>query len=686
MSSKSLTGNDSFKPKPDSVELQKSEAASRPNLDVLLSPKTIAVIGASHKPDTIGNKLFRNLLYQDFQGVVYPVNPTVESVAATRAYPTILDVPGPVDLAIIIVPADLVYEVAEQCGQKGVKAIVVISAGFGESRPAGIEKQKKLLEIIRKYRMCMVGPNCMGIINTGPVSMNATFSEVYPPSGNVAMGTQSGALGLAILEYAKNLNIGLSTFVSLGNSVDVSSNNLLRYWEKDPATHVVLLYLESFGSPRQFARIARAFTRTKPIIAVKSGRTPAGSRAAASHTGALVTSEVALEALFKQVGIIRVDTLEELFDAATLIAHQPLPVGKRVVILTNGGGPGILTADACSAKGLEVPILSKNTADSLRSVLRSDASVANPIDMTAQATTEQYRQALKILAKDKDIDILIVIFIPPVLTRPEEVAAVIREIAPEFRKRGKTMLASFMGTRGAAQELGSKEQGYVPSFTFPESAASAVYGASEYSEYLKKPKGSIPSFEDINKEKAVELINTTLAKSLKRPLWLNSLDVFKLLSFYGIKVAPVELASDAGEAAQKAKNLGFPVAVKLFSDTITHKTDVGGVVLNVDSEKAVAQAFGNIQKRLKEAGKDSEMQGVLVQKMIKAGVETIVGVTQDKSFGPLIIFGLGGIYTELFNDVNTRIHPLTDIEANEMIHSVKAYRLLEGWRGSPRRT
>jgi len=662
---------------------EREKTAAIASLSSFLKPRSIAIIGASRRQGTIGNKLFHNLLHQEFKGVVYPVNPNAEAVASVKTYPSVLDIPGEVDLAVVIVPAEAVHQVVEQCGRKGVRSVVVISSGFGESGTEGRERQERLLETVRNYGMRLVGPNCMGVINTDPqVNMNATFSSVFPPAGNIALGTQSGALGLAILEYAKNLNAGLSTFVSIGNRADVSSNDLLQYWEEDPATDIILLYLESFGNPRKFARIARNITPTKPIVAVKSGRTPAGSRAAASHTGALATAEVASEALFTQTGIIRVDTLEELFDVANLLSRQPVPSGRKVAILTNGGGPGILTADACAARGLELPNLSDNTFSRLKKLLSSQASLANPIDMTAEATAEEYNQALKILAEDEGINIVIVIFIPPILTQPEAVASAIREVAPEFRRRGKTLVASFMGSRGARLELGSQEECCVPSFAFPEATATAIAKACEYSDWLKRPKGKIPELAGINKKHASDIINSALERSTPRPLWLDTPAVIDLLDSYGIRSAQSKSAMTVDEAMRAAEEIGFPVAAKLLSPTIVHKTEVGGIILDLRSREEVKRAFIQIKERLADIGREDEMQGITIQKMIPGGIEVIIGVTQDPSFGPLIMFGMGGIYTELFKDVDFRIHPLTNVDAREMVRSVRAYQLLEGWRGA----
>jgi len=653
------------------------------SLEAVLKPRSIAVIGASRKNLTIGNRLFRNLLQHEFTGVVYPVNPNAKVVAAVQTYPSVLDIPGEVDLAIIITPADTVARLMEECGQKGVRGVIVITAGFAESSPEGKKKQDRIVEIARRYGMRIVGPNCMGIVNTDPeINMNATFSPTFPPIGGIAMGTQSGALGQTILEYARNLNIGLSTFVSIGNRADVSSNDLVQYWGKDPSTRVILLYLESFGNPKKFVRIARSITPTKPVIVVKSGRTSAGFRAATSHTGALATGEVASEALFAQTGMVRVDTLEELFEVANLLYHQPVPQGNRVAVLTNGGGPGIMTADACADRGLELHTLSDESVSKLKSFLPSRASLANPVDMTAEASPEDYSRALEILAHDDGIDIVIVIFIPPILVRAEEVANAIRELAPEFRRRGKTLVASFMGSRGAGIEYDSKDGGCIPNFIFPEHTAVALAGAWEYSRWLRRPKGVVPELTGINKEKARAIVASALEQSSTRPLWLEASFISELLNAYGIQVVVSKSVKAAEDAARAAEEIGFPVAVKLLSDKIIHKTEVGGVVLPCHSAGEVKQAFNQIRESLEGLGRVDEMQGVTIQPVISEGIEVIVGLTQDPSFGPLIMFGMGGIYAEFLKDITFRIHPLTDVDVQEMVRSVKAHELFAGWRGS----
>ncbi|MDY6833205.1 MAG: GNAT family N-acetyltransferase [Chloroflexota bacterium] len=672
---------------PTAAAEEKSEERDRiatvASLQAFLNPRSIAVVGASRRQGSIGNKLFRNILLQGFTGTLYPVNPNASAVSSVRTYSSIFDIPGEIDLAVIVVPAEGVLQTVEACGRHGVRGVIVISAGFGETGAQGERTQEQLLYTARNYGMRLLGPNCMGVINTNPeINMNATFSSITPPAGNIALCSQSGALGLAILEYTQNLNIGLSNFISIGNRADISSNDLLQYWEVDPATKVILLYLESFGNPREFARIAPRVTRIKPVVAVKSGRTPAGSKAAASHTGALATTDVAPDALFRQAGIVRVNTLEELFDVANLLSHQPVPSGNRVAILTNGGGPGIMTADACATRGLEVATLSAETIDNLRNLLPRGAGLANPIDMTAEANPEHYEQALKLLARDDNIDSTIVIFIPPILTTSQAVANSIRKVAPHFRERGKVLLASLMGSYGIT--VGNTQEGYVPSYSFPEASAGALAKACEYGNWIRKPKGIVPLLQNTNKLKASQIVKSALSNSPQGQYWLDALSVIKLLECYGIQVVESKTASTAKEAALVADQLEYPVCVKLLSDTITHKTEVGGVILNLRTPRQVEKAFSQTRQRLAAMSKEDEMQGVLIQKMIPDGVEVIVGVTQDPLFGPLTMFGMGGTYAELFKDVSFRIHPLTDVDVREMIQSVKTYQLLEGWRGSKR--
>ncbi|MDD5081980.1 MAG: acetate--CoA ligase family protein, partial [Dehalococcoidales bacterium] len=577
----------------------------------------------------------------------------------------------------------LVARVADECGRKGVRAVVVISDGFGERGPEGATRERELRDITLGHGMRLVGPNCMGVINTHPtVRLNATFSRIYPSRGNIAFLSQSGAMGLVILEYAQALNTGISTFVSAGNRADISSNDLLQYWEQDPETKVILLYMESFGNPRKFSRIARTVSAVKPILAVKGGNTPAGSRAASSHTGALATPATVSEALFQQAGIIRVDSVEALFDAAILLANQPVPRGKRLVIVTNGGGPGIIAADACAQHGLLLPEFSDETRAGLKAAIKRDTGINNPLDLTAGAATEEFENVLRILASDPGNDAVLTIFIPPIVVDPKSMEDAIRRVTPAFQRQGKSLLACFMGQRGVQGRMGTGKR-FVPCYLFPEDAVSALAKAVRYGEMARAPRGIIPHVGGIKRHKGRKLVETAMRRSVQRPLWLSADEVAGLLDCYSIRMVETGVAKTPDEAVTLAQRQGFPVAVKLCSSTIIHKTDVGGVMLDLKSADEVANAFKRIKASLTGIGREKEMDGVTVQHMVSGGIEVIAGVTQDVSFGPLIMFGMGGVYTELLNDVALRLHPLTDLDARALINSIKMAKLFGGFRGSP---
>jgi len=664
-------------------EEERERAATVASIRSLLYPHSVAVIGASRESNTIGQLLFTCIMQSGFSGVVYPVNPNAEAIMSVKSYPSVLDIPGPVDLALIAVPAPLVVTVTDECGRKGVHSIVVVSDGFKERGGEGAQRERELRDVALGHGMRIVGPNCMGVINTDlTINLNATFSPVFPPRGNVAFLTQSGALGLSILEYANNLNMGISTFVSVGNRADISTNDLLQYWEQDATTKTILFYLESFGNPRKFARIARRVSTAKPIVAVKGGSSTAGSRAASSHTGALATPQIASDALFYQAGIIRVNTLEELFNVATLLSNQPVPAARRVAIVTNGGGPGIIAADACEHHGLALPELSSEMIEALRSVVKRDITFRNPLDLTAGATGAEFEGVLKILADDDSFDAVLTIFIPPTIVDPKEAEEAVRRVAPLFQRHKKPLLACFMGQRGFKTKLGTSGK-FVPCYPFPEEAISALAKAAEYGEWLGRPKGSIPKIQGLKRERAQKLIESALTSSPQRPLWLSAGAIADLLDCYGIRIVETLVAKTAAEAATVASKLGFPVAVKLASSTLVHKTDVGGVALGLRSEQDVEKAFNDMKGRIVEMDREAEMEGVTVQRMVAGGIEVIVGVTQDPSFGPLIMFGLGGIYAELAKDVAVRLHPLTDRDARELVDSLKMAKVFEGFRGAP---
>jgi acetyl coenzyme A synthetase (ADP forming)-like protein len=654
----------------------------------MLAPRSVAVIGAGRKRKTIGGEVFHNLMDGGFNGPVYPVNPSAEVVQSVRAYKSILDIPGPVDLAVIVVPAKLTLQAARECAEKGVHGMVVITAGFGETGPAGKELQKELLAIAREAGIRVIGPNCMGVINThDDVRMNATFSPNAPIQGNVGFLSQSGALGLAVIEYANNLNLGLSTFISVGNKADLSGNDFIQYWAEDPATDVIALYLESLGNPRKFARITRRVGRQKPILAVKSGRSSAGARATSSHTGALLgASDVTVDALFKQAGVIRTDTLGEFFDVATLLANQPRPKGNRVAILTNGGGPGILCADACEADGLIVPQVPDELKAKLAEFLPADAGLNNPVDMIAAAPGESYRKALKLLAEWDGIDAVIILYVPVLVTNSEEIAAGVRAAALEI-ERDIPLLSVFLSSKGTPDTL--KTEGLsLPSYPFPEDAARALAHAVRYSIWAETPEGVVPQYDDLRTSDAKALVADVLASLEKsgedgKSRWLLPDEVAKLLGDYRVPMAEWRLADTAEAAGAAAVEIGGKVALKGVAPKLIHKTEAKAVVLNLEGAAQVTQAATEMAARI--AAQGTQVEKFFIQQMVPSGgVEMLVGVVHDKLFGPVVACGAGGTAVEVLKDVKVRITPLTDRDAHEMVTSLRTFPLLDGFRGAPK--
>ena len=647
-------------------------------LRLFFNPRAVAVVGASRQRGSIGGEIFHNLLSYGFNGPVYPVNPTTEVVQSVPAYPSVEAIAGPVDLAVIVVPAQRVVEVAEACGRKGVKALVVISAGFSETGSEGQVRQAELVSVCRAAGMRLIGPNCMGIANTDPdVRLDATFAPGVPPQGRVGFSSQSGALGLAIIEYANSLGLGISTFVSVGNKADISGNDLLRYWEGDDGTDVILLYLESFGNPKKFSQIARRVGRKKPIVVVKSGRSSAGARASSSHTGALIAaSDVTVDALFRQAGVIRTDTLAELFDAASLLANQPLPRGHRVGIITNAGGPAILCADACEARGLEVPVLGEDVQQQLRAFLISGASASNPVDMIASASAADYRKAIGIVAADPNVDALIVIFTPPLVTRAEDVAQAIVE-AVNALGRSKPVLAVFLSAQETPAELRSTEVS-IPSYAFPETAAIALARAARYREWRDRPETAAPSFEDIRRDEAAAVVATALCRG---DGWLNAEEIAVLMSCYGLPLVEQRIVATAEEAGAAAEDIGGSVALKGIAPGVIHKTEAGAVRLYLENAEQVRAAASEMSEQLKV--NRQVPTGFVVQRMAQKGVEMLVGVVHDPQFGPVVACGAGGVQVELLRDVSVRLTPLAKADASEMIRGLKTYPLLTGFRGAP---
>lgn len=680
--------------------LDESErTAARAALDRFFRPTSIAVVGASRDATAIGGLVFRHLLRGEFLGVVHPVNPNADVIQSVRAYPCLSALPDVPDLVYVCVPARFVADVVDEAGSLGIRAVCIISAGFSEAGAEGRARHVELMARARGHGLRIVGPNCMGIMNAGDdVRMNGTFSDTFPRSGNLAFSSQSGALGLAVIEHVHTLGLGLSSFVSVGNKADISGNDLLLYWEEDDATDVILLYLESFGNPRKFSRIARRISRHKPIVAVKSGRTSAGVRAASSHTAAISSGDVAVSALFEQTGVIRTDTLEELFDVATLLSTQSLPKGRRVVIVTNAGGPGILAADACESNGLSVPALSSEVQTSLRAFLPPEAGLGNPVDMIASASAAGYRQAIEVVGGSGEVDAVVVIFIPTGTTETTEIAAAISAAAGTLGD-AVSVVSVFMGSRGLPPELA--EAG-VPSFAFPEDAARALGRVAQHAVWRAKPLGTVRQFDDLDRDAARAIVDAALASAPEpdearqdgegdpgadaaheadHGVWLSAEDASRVLEAYGVPQARSRIVATAEEAAGAQRDFGVPVAVKVAAPI--HKKDIGGLALGLDSPEAAAAAVEQMEDALRSAGMEQHLGAYLVQEMVSGGIEMVVGVASDPSFGPIVMTGMGGSLVELLRDVSVRITPLTDRDVDEMIDGLKMRPLLSGYRGDP---
>ncbi len=638
----------------------------------LLAPRSIAVVGAGRRRGTIGHEIFRNLIRGDFEGPVYPVNASATSVAAVRAYPSVVDIPGDVDLAVIAVPAEQVLDVVDDCARRQVHGLVIITAGFAEF-DGGSALQHEVVERARRSGMRLIGPNCMGVLNTAEdVRMNATFAPFVPARGRVGFASQSGALGIELLHQAGLLGLGISSFVSLGNKADVSSNDLLPYWQEDAGTDVILLYLESFGNPRKFGRLAREVARTKPIVAVKAGRTPTGERAASSHTAALSSPDATVEALFRQAGVIRVDTLEQLFDTAQVLSHQPLPGGRRVAIVSNGGGPAILAADACDGFGLEVPELSAALQGELRRMSSPAAAVRNPIDLVASASAEHFDRALRALLASDEVDAVLAIFVPPLVTETDDVARAIVGAADG----SKPVVACFLGQEGVPEALQSPDGRAIPSFAFPESAVRALGRVADHAEWRRRDPGTVPELPGIDVAAARALVDSFL---LAHPEggWLDSADAVALVQAFGVPTVPSRPVETADAAVAAARALGLPVALKAASGAIVHKTDVGAVRLGLASDDAVRDAYEAMAARLGD-----DMGGGIVQPMVATGIEVIVGILHDRSFGPTVAFGMGGVQAELLRDTALALVPVTDADARDLVRSLRLSPLFFGYRGS----
>jgi acetyl coenzyme A synthetase (ADP forming)-like protein len=637
----------------------------------ILNPTTIAVVGASRTPGTIGFELVHNLVRGGFTGAVLPVNPMAGSVAGIHAYASVGDLPVAPDLVLIAVPAEAVADVIEACGKAHAGGIVIISAGFAELGDNGRAIEASMVKSARGYGMRVVGPNCMGIANTNSaVRMNATFAPVDPIPGNVAFMTQSGALGISLIDESARRGIGISSFVSVGNKADISGNDLLRYWEADESTAVIALYLESFGNPRKFVRVASRVARAKPIIAVKSGRSPAGARGASSHSAALATSDDVAELVLSRAGVTRVDTLEELFDTTQAFASQPAPAGRRVAIVGNAGGPAILAADAAIANGLLVPELSEATQERLRSFLPAAAATRNPVDIVAAGSPAALEQALRVVLDDPDIDAVLALYVPPLPDRDRSMLDAIATAAASHPE--KTMLATVLAGNETVQ-LGGLT---VPTYRFPESAVRAMAHMAGRSEWLRSNDTEMPE-QLIDKALARKLTGDFL-RAVPEGGWLDNASAVALGAAAGLPLVETAVVAGLDEAVAAAKRLGFPVALKGAGALILHKTDIGAVKLGLGTEQAVIDAGSAMRETLGD-----QLEGFVVQRMAPAGVELLAGVTTDPAFGPLVIFGAGGTAAELLKDRVVRPAPLTVADPVKMVRGLRISPLLDGYRGMP---
>ncbi|MCF0253435.1 MAG: acetate--CoA ligase family protein [Duodenibacillus sp.] len=646
------------------------------SLEPIMNPRSVAVIGASTKQHTIGSDIMKRLQEYKFTGPIYPINPKGGVIEGLQAYTSILEVPGEVDLAVIVVNAKFVIPTLEQCRQKGVKGLVVITAGFKETGAEGAELEKQLLAKIRELGVRCVGPNCMGVVNSHPaVRLDATFAESLPVRGDIGFVSQSGALGGGILNILKDLNVGFAQFISIGNQADVNAETAIEYWENVDDVKQILLYMESIQNPANFRRLATRVSRKKPIIALKSGRSAAGASAASSHTGSLAGSDAAADALLRQSGVIREFSLKNLFATAKVFANCPLPKGDRIAIVTNSGGPGIMATDAICERGMQMAKISDETKAKLRSFLPAAASVKNPVDMIASAPLEHYKQTLETVLDDDAVDMVIVIYLPFLGLKDVDVARAVMDI--RAAKPEKPIVGVFMTDSKFFTALGDMEV-TVPFFMYAEEAVEGLARLNQQRLWVARPEGKVPSY-DVDRAAAARIVAGALIENRDQLTTRESIDV---LAAYGVRVCGSGFAKTEDEAVAVADRIGYPVVMKMTSKTTSHKTDVGGVRVNIQSAEALRAQYRDLVAKLSERGLLEGLEGVIIQEMVKGTREMVCGVATDPQFGPQIMFGLGGVFIEVMKDVTFRVAPLTDVEASEMVRSVKAYKLLEGARGT----
>jgi acetyltransferase len=649
-------------------------------LDKIFKPKSIAVIGASETIGSAGYRIFRNLIGSGYDGVVFPVNNKRESIQGVQAYPTINDVPKVVDLAIIATPASVVCDIVEQCGIRGIKGILIISAGFKEIGSEGIAREQRLLELKKKYNLTILGPNCVGFIMPF-LNLNATFAGAMPEKGSIALLSQSGAVCGAILDWAAAANVGFSSFVSVGSMLDVNFGDLIDYFGMDVHTKSIVLYIESIIDARKFMSATKAFARAKPIIVIKSGRFTEGAKAAASHTGALAGEDAIYEAAFRRSGVVRVMNIMDLFNCSSILAKQPRPTGPNIAIVTNAGGPGVLATDSIIEKGGKLAVLSPVTIEKLNKVLPTHWSHANPVDIIGDGDEDRYQKAIEICLEDKNIDGLLILCVPQVMADPKKLADRLVDIA---RKSTKPILTSLIGEASVYHARELLNQNNIPTYVSPDEAVESYMYLYHYERHLSQLYET-PEELDIKTSAHTEIIKKilNLAATEKRTL-LNESEAKTFLELYGIETTKPIIADNEDKAVKAAEKIGYPVVMKILSPQISHKSDVGGVVLDLRCADDVKHTFHTMVKRAKEKIPDATIQGVTIQKQVKNhGYELILGSKKDPVFGSVVLFGLGGIYTELFKDRAIGFPPLNQTLAQRIIEKTKAYELLKGFRNIP---
>lgn len=648
------------------------------NIHTIFHPQSIAIIGANRVKGTVPADIVTNILKAEFKGIVYPVNPREKQIASIKTYKYAIDIEDSVDLAVLVFPSSVMHLALEQCGQKGIKSAIIISAGFKEVGGQGIEREEQIKAIANKFGMSFIGPNCLGVINTDPsVMLDASFARKMPEEGSIAFISQSGALCTAVLDYAQAKHIGFSKFVSIGNKANISEIDLLYYLKDDPKTKVILLYLEEISDGPGLMQAARTVIEEtgKPILAIKSGRTHAGASAAASHTGSLAGSDETCNAAFKQAGIIRCDDIEEMFNKAIAFTYQPLPKGNKVAIITNAGGPGVLTTDAAIKNGLELPSFKPEITEILKKSLPKTANIKNPVDVIGDARADRYSIAISSVLKDDNIDGVFIILTPQSMTEIESIA---REISSLSNQSSKPIYTSFMGEADVACGIDILQRNKIPHYILPESMAVAFASTYKFGKMLVEKQEPIVGFSDINKEKAHSILDKAISNGKK---YLPEEEAAKVLEAYNFPLLKSGLANSKEQAAEISESLGYPVVMKIISDDIVHKFDVGGVILDIETKAQAANAYERIIENVKKFKPDAKIKGVYVRQMIPPGEEVILGLKRDPTFGAVVMFGLGGIFVEIYKDVSFRIAPLDYKSVDKLISETKASTILSGARG-----